>query len=144
MSDTDQATAAPESMTEELRAKALSTGTVVDDAPNIDLESLLNKPSSDYSQTPSMSPPDDSSISEEEQAITGGWLTGKKVTAMWCSSSPNNAFAAIQGIGWRKIANVNNCSFLCLTMLLSHAEATNSTCNIYIDSKNQIRQVYVW
>lgn len=93
---------------------------------------------------PIMAPPSEVEIQAIKSGGIAAWHNSKKITAMWCNSSDRNAYAAITGMGWKKIANSSDSAFLTLTMLASHAEQTNSTCNIRIDSDGAIHEIYVW
>lgn len=79
----------------------------------------------------------------EEQGITA-WHNSKKVTALWCNASDRNAYAAVDGVGWRRLSNANDSAHLNLAMLASHAEHTGSNCNIRVESDNMIHEIYVW
>ncbi|WP_322865624.1 hypothetical protein U5922_005100 [Aquicoccus sp. G2-2] len=63
---------------------------------------------------------------------------------MWCNASARNAFAAVQGLGWKRLSNANDSSFLALVMMASHAEQTNATVNVEIGTDQEIHQIYVW
>ncbi len=119
-------------------AAASATG-----APSYDLEALLQETGIRSTSTPAMSPPDDVTAVTEDQAITA-WHNSKKITAMWCNSSSRNAYAAVSGLGWRKIEDTNDSAFLSLVMLASHAETLNSTVNVNIGADNKIHEIYVW
>lgn len=96
------------------------------------------------SAAPSLTPPGEKVMEAEEGAGASAWHNGKKVTAMWANSSPRNAYAAVENVGWRRINNANDNSWVSLTMLCSHAEQTNSNCNIRTESDNKIHEIYVW
>lgn len=110
--------------------------------PGMDVQALLAEVRSERDQQPGMAPPGDE-VEVEAEGITA-WHNGKKITAMWSNASNRNAYAAVQGMGWKKLSNANDSSFLALTMLAAHAEQTNSTVNLEIGSDNEIHQIYVW
>jgi hypothetical protein len=68
----------------------------------------------------------------------------RQITALWINAAQRNAFAAVQGLGWRKVRPANDSSFLALTGMLAHARQMNASCNVRIESDNQIHEVYVW
>ncbi len=96
------------------------------------------------SLAPSLTPPGEEVLEADEGAGASAWHNGKKITAMWCNSSARNSYAAVEGLGWRRINNANDGSWISMTMLCSHAEQTNSNCNIRTESDNKIHEVYVW
>ncbi|MCB9944154.1 MAG: hypothetical protein H6851_11125 [Geminicoccaceae bacterium] len=91
---------------------------------------------------PMMVPPTET-VAMKSEGIAA-WHNGKKVTALWANSSPRNAFASIAGMGWTKLSNANDSAFLALTMLASHAEQTDSACNIRVENDKMIHEIYVW
>jgi len=129
---------AQEPVTMKAEAAASAAG-----APSYDLEALLQETGIKSASTPAMSPPDDVTAVSEDQGITA-WHNNKKITAMWCNSSSRNAFAAVAGLGWRKISNANDSSYLAMVMMASHAETMNSNVNINIGADNEIHEIYVW
>ncbi len=112
-------------------------------APTMDVSALLGESIVERADRPAMTPPNDVTIEAEEQGITA-WHNGKKITATWCNASNRNAYAAIPGLGWKRLSNANDSSFLALTMLAAHAEQTNATVNVEIGTDNEIHQIYVW
>jgi hypothetical protein len=93
---------------------------------------------------PMMVPPSEIGEQVAEDAGVAAWHNGKKVTATWCNSSVRNAYASVEGLGWKRLYGGNDSAFLALTMLAAHAEQTNSTSNIRIESDGQIHEIYVW
>ncbi len=113
-------------------------------APNMEPDTLMSDTRLESEARPMITPP--SEVAElviEAEGITA-WHNNKKITAMWSNSSVRNAYAAIAGIGWKKLSNANDSSFLALVMLASHAEQTNANCNIRIESDGEIHEIYVW
>ncbi len=122
------------------RTEAHSAG----DAPTMDVTALLSDTIVERIDRPAQTPPDDITVAADEGEGITAWHTGKKITATWCNASNRNAYAAVQGLGWRRLSNGNDSSFLALTMLAAHAEQTNATVNVEIGRDNKIRQIYVW
>lgn len=111
-------------------------------APNLDMAALLGDVSLSRSTQPGMLPPGE--VAEAADAGITAWQTGKKISATWSNSSNRNAYVAIPGIGWKKISNANDSSFLSMVMMAAHAEQTNSTVNVEIGTDQEIHQIYVW
>lgn len=93
---------------------------------------------------PADMPPSESSEDViASQGITA-WHNNKKITAMWCNSAQRNAFAAVQGMGWKKISNANDSSYVTLVALCSLAEQTDANTKLRIESDGEIHEVYVF
>ncbi|MFP4239530.1 hypothetical protein [Rhodosalinus sp.] len=131
---------APADTVEQVKADAQAQA--APDAPTLDVTGLTETAPARV-EAPTMRPPGEAGIEAEGEGVTA-WHTGKKITAMWCNASNRNAWAAVQGLGWRRIAPANDSAYLTLVMLCSHAEQTNATVNVNIGSDNQIHEIYVW
>lgn len=91
---------------------------------------------------PSVTPPTEAVAADEIGATA--WHNNKRITSMWCNASNKNAYAAIQGVGWRRISPANDSAWLSMTMLASLAEQTGARANILLGDDNMIREIYVW
>ena len=76
-----------------------------------------------------------------EESITA-WHNGQTVTTMWTNSSANNGWAAIAGVGFRKVNNAEETSHQTMLALLSLAHATGGKVNVRIEADNLIHEVY--
>lgn len=123
------------------RSEAQTAGA---DAPTMDVTALLGDTIVERVDRPAQRPPNDITAESEETDGITAWHNGKKITATWCNASNRNAYAAVQGLGWRRLGHANDSAYLALTMLAAHAEQTNSTVNVEIGSDNKIHQIYVW
>ena len=94
--------------------------------------------------TPSDLPPSENSDDAIASEGITAWHNSKKITAMWCNSAQRNAYAAVQGMGWKKISNANDSSFVSLVALLSLAEQTDANTKLRIESDGEIHEVYVF
>lgn len=112
--------------------------------PTMDPSSLLSVTRQEAEVRPMMAPPSEVVEQDIEAEGIAAWHNGKKITATWSNASARNAYAAVAGLGWKRLSNANDSSFLALVMLASHAEQTNATCNIEIGSDGEIHQIYVW
>jgi hypothetical protein len=113
-------------------------------APTMPPDDFITEARAQRDARPMMTPPSEVVEREVKGDGIGAWHNGKKITAMWSNSAVRNAYAAVAGLGWKKISNANDSSWLALTMMASHAEQTNATCNIRIESDGEIHEVYVW
>ena len=82
--------------------------------------------------------------SDEDDAYGAGvWYSNKKITSLWSIDQNRNSWAAISGIGWRKIDTKNDSSTVSLTMLCAHAKDRNRNVRVKLDKK-RIVEIYVW
>src|SRR5689334_9200560 len=92
---------------------------------------------------PTMSPPGTpGAIVAMEGA--GTWLTGKKVVAMWANRATRNAYAYLDGVGWKRLADTSDSAHTSLTLLASAARQVGSTVNVRDEGDGRIREIYVW
>ncbi|MEJ2455840.1 MAG: hypothetical protein P8103_17020 [Candidatus Thiodiazotropha sp.] len=81
-----------------------------------------------------------------EGGTVEGRLTVPSMTppALWCNQTDRNAYIYVGGMGWRKLSNANASALLSMVMLASHAEQTNATVNLRVESDNMVHEIYVW
>jgi hypothetical protein len=92
---------------------------------------------------PTMSPPGTpGAIVAIEGAAT--WLTGKKVVALWSNRGPRNAYAYLEGVGWKRMADTNDSAHSTLSMLASAARQTGSIVHVRDEGDGRAREIYVW
>ncbi len=135
MSDTDTPTL---DVAEAKSASAAGPG-----APQISVDEL-GVTSAMAVGVPSELPPSENSDDITASDGITAWHNSKKVTAMWCNSAQRNAFASVQGMGWKKISNANDSSFVTLVAMLSLAEQTDANTKLRIESDGEIHEVYVF
>jgi C1A family cysteine protease len=70
------------------------------------------------------------------------WLDNCTVTGLYASDKDRNAWAYLDGIGWRQVASNDNSIFYDLLSQLVAAKATGRPCNIYVN-QGVITQIYV-
>jgi hypothetical protein len=117
-------------------------------APSLDVAAAVVEQTASAAglgSAPALTPPAEAveTAFTAEQGIAA-WHSGVKITALWSNAAPRNAFAAVEGLGWRKVHNGSDGSFVTLTALLSHAKRSGSACNIRIEADNMIHEVYAW
>jgi len=70
------------------------------------------------------------------------WSNNKTVIQIYSTNDSQNAWARIDGLGWRKIKTGNKDGVTNTFVLLSGAKANNRTVNVYIVS-NLIERAYM-
>jgi hypothetical protein len=114
------------------------------DAPTLPIEEITRLRGVTVQGIPALAPPSEAVQEAAMEAGIAAWHNAVTVTALWCSGSPRNAWAAIQGLGWRRVTSANDSAFTTITGMLSHARQLNAPCNVRIESDNEIHEVYVW
>lgn len=94
-------------------------------------------------QAPDFDPPNETAGVGVASATATVWLTNKKITTLWSTDQPQNAYAAIEGEGWKRIDGSNPGAFVNLTMILSAAAQTGALCRIQL-TDNVITTVYAF
>lgn len=84
----------------------------------------------------------DSTMWAVEGILETGWLNNTRVIGLWAIDQDRNAWAYLNGIGWRKIATDNDNIFFDLLRLLAAAKEGARPVNVYQD-KGVIKQIYV-
>jgi hypothetical protein len=89
---------------------------------------------------PVLEPP----VAAKSQEAVGAWLNDKRVNATWCINQNRNAYVAIVGVGWKKLANNSDSAIVALNMLGTHARQMNSPMNYREEADGMIHEMYVW
>jgi len=84
----------------------------------------------------------DSTMWAVEGILQTGWLNNTRVIGLWTIDQDRNAWAYLQGAGWRKIAWGNDNIFFDLLRLLAAAKEGARPVNVYQDN-GVIKQIYV-
>ncbi len=113
-----------------------------DSQPNLAIENIESSAESDQ---PLEAPPYEDGDAEQDSGAfgAGAWHNNKKVTSLWSKDETRNSWAAVSGLGWKKLNSSNNSSCVALTILSAHAKQYNRNVKLKIDN-NQIKEMYVW
>lgn len=74
--------------------------------------------------------------------VETGWLNNTKITGLWTINQDRNAFAFVQGAGWRRVAFDSDNVFVDMLMQIVVAKSANRPVNVY-QANGVITQVYV-
>ena len=113
------------------------------DAPMATPEEITAEAILRLTDAPTQTPPSAAATVGEDEGVAA-WHNGRKIVALWCSSSARNAFISVPGLGWKKLSNANDSSFLNMTMMASHAEQTNANVNTEVGADGAVHTMYVW
>jgi hypothetical protein len=116
-----------------------------DGAPTLDAAVIAETGAASPGAEPALAPPTEVAevAARSEQGIAA-WHSGVKITALWCNASVRNAWAVVEGVGWRRVNPANDSAFVTLVALLSHARQMGTTCNVRVEADNLIHEVYAW
>jgi C1A family cysteine protease len=84
----------------------------------------------------------DSTMWAVDNVVETGWLNNTRVIGLWTIDQDRNAWAYLQGAGWRRIAWDNDNIFFDLLMLCSSAKEGARPVNVYQET-GIIKQIYV-
>jgi hypothetical protein len=74
-----------------------------------------------------------------------GWQNSKKFTGLWANNEPNNAWAWVDGLGWRECDWRNNTTNLLI--LAAHAKENDRFVDFneeVMADRSVITEMYVW
>jgi hypothetical protein len=71
------------------------------------------------------------------------WQNDKAIVATWSDAGPRNAWALVDGLGWRKIFDGSDGAFLALTLLATQARQTGHHVN-YREDDQVVKEIYLW
>lgn len=121
----------------------------VDSIPDAPTEAALDAAEAHGRETaeadaPQVTPPAETAGASTDGGVTAVvWHRDKRVTAMWSNASNRNAYAAVSGLGWRRISPANDSCFVTMTAMLAHAEASGKRTDVKLDGAT-IVEVYVF
>jgi len=75
--------------------------------------------------------------------VETGWLNNKRVVGLWTVNQDRNAWAYLDGVGWRRVAYDNDNIFVDVLTQLATAKSGSRPVNVYQDG-GVIKQVYVF
>jgi hypothetical protein len=90
---------------------------------------------------PTAGPP---SVSAAASAATATWQTNVTVDATWATNEVRNAWMRVVNIGWKKIFNGSDASFIALTTLAAQARQTGHPINYREEADGMVHEIYLW
>jgi hypothetical protein len=98
--------------------------------------------------TPMLLPPDlrdsDSLTESAVGTVTATFRSNQYIDALWSIDQTRNAFVLVRGLGWRKIYNGRDGSFVALCALASQARQTNRPVTFREEADGMVYEIYVW
>jgi M6 family metalloprotease-like protein len=78
-----------------------------------------------------------------DDASVDNWLEKKLIIGLWSINQERNAYAYINGVGWRKVSAESDSIFLGMLELLSSAKESQSPVNLRVEN-DVIKEIYVF
>lgn len=98
--------------------------------------------------TPMLLPPDlrdvDSLTESAVGTVTATYRSNQYIDALWSINQTRNAFMLVRGLGWRKIYNGRDGSFVALCALASQARQTNRPITFREEADGMVYEIYLW
>jgi len=88
---------------------------------------------------PTLEPPSAAAVGS-----VGAWQGNKKITALWSINQNRNSWVAVDGVGWKKLANNSDSAVVALTILGANAKLTQHAVNYRDEADGMIHEMYVW
>lgn len=95
------------------------------------------------SAVPNETPPMESLSANDGGFGAAVWHDNKNITGLWSKNETRNSWAAVSGMGWKKLNSANDSSCAALTILSSHACAFSKKVKLKLEN-DQIKEMYVW
>jgi hypothetical protein len=74
----------------------------------------------------------------------GTWQGNQTVGALWCSNDPDNAYAWINAVGWKRVAPTSHASLMAMNILASLARDSGAAINYREEADGAIHEIYLW
>lgn len=81
-------------------------------------------------------------VNAVDGVVETGWINNTKIVDLWTIDQDRNAFAYVQGTGWRKVAFDSDNVFIDMLMQLVVAKSASRPVNVYQEN-GVIKQLYV-
>ncbi len=117
-------------------------GTLVEEAHPID-ELLAEAAAAVAAPAAPTEHPPAAALAEAVEGV-GAWIADQRVSALWSINQNRNVFMGVAGVGWKKLANNSDSAIVALTILASHARATQSRIDYREEADGMVHECYVW
>ena len=77
-------------------------------------------------------------------AVTGTWVNGVTVDALWAVNEVRNTWMRVVGTGWKKLYNGRDGAFTALAILASQARQTGRPINYREEADGMVYEIYLW
>lgn len=110
------------------------------------LQAMMTSATATIGGEPQLLPPgaQRGAAAEGAGAVTATWRTNVQITALWTVDEVRNAFAYINGVGWKKIYNGRDGAFSALVTLAAQARETGHNVSVREEPDGMIYEIYLW
>jgi hypothetical protein len=91
---------------------------------------------------PMLDPPGTPGAARQPAAV--GAFQSLRVLALFSSNNPDNGWAFLEGVGWRRIATANDSAETSLSLLTMAARIQGTPASVRYENDNQIHEIYIW
>jgi hypothetical protein len=74
----------------------------------------------------------------------GTWQGNQTIGALWSSNDKDNAYAWINGIGWKRLAPASDASLMAMNILTRVGRDSGSPINYREEADGAIHEIYLW
>jgi hypothetical protein len=74
----------------------------------------------------------------------GTWQGNQTIGALWSSNDKDNAYAWINGIGWKRLAPTSDASLMAMNILTRVGRDSGSPINYREEADGAIHEIYLW
>ena len=120
------------------------TSSLVDERPRelSHAELALTERAAAVDATPTLEPPRGATAGDNAGAAI--WRYDQRVSALWINNANRNSWAAIVGVGWKKLANNLDTGVIALSILAAHAKNMQSNFTCREEADGMIYEIYDW
>ncbi len=76
--------------------------------------------------------------------VTGTWVSDKRIQSLWCHSGARNAYAYVNGVGWKRLVSPSDGGTQSLVALARLARDANARVDYRQEADGTIHELYVW
>jgi hypothetical protein len=74
----------------------------------------------------------------------GTWQANQTIGALWSSDDKDNAYAWINGVGWKRLAPTSDASLMAMNILTRLGRDKGSAINYREEADGAIHEIYLW
>jgi hypothetical protein len=74
----------------------------------------------------------------------GTWQGNQTIGALWSSNDKDNAYAWINGVGWRRLAPTSDASLMAMNILTRLGRDSGAPINYREEADGAIHEIYLW
>jgi hypothetical protein len=76
--------------------------------------------------------------------VTGTGVSDKRIQSLWCHAGARNAYAFVNGVGWKRLVSPSDGGLQSLAALARLARDANARVDYRQEADGAIHELYVW